>query len=101
MSDVMRLVDTVFSGLSVLPIEDVEDDGGAIYVRARTRDGRSLFTFYVIAHAIDLRVAALPEYLENLEAALEDVADRVASSPGPDRGSHLCRVRFGERLAAA
>jgi transposase len=39
MSDVTRLLSTVFSGLSALVIEDVEDDGGAICVRARTRDG--------------------------------------------------------------
>ena len=62
---------------------------------------RSLLTFDVIAHAIDLRKAALPEYPENLEAALEDVADSVVSRLGPGRGSHLGRVGFRERLAAA
>ncbi len=36
MSDVTRLVSTVFSGLSVLVIEDVEDAGEVILVRART-----------------------------------------------------------------
>ncbi len=35
----MELVGTLFSGLSALVIEDVEDDGGAIRVLARTRDG--------------------------------------------------------------
>jgi transposase len=36
MSDATVLVSTVFSGLSALVIEDVEDEGGAICVRART-----------------------------------------------------------------
>jgi transposase len=36
MIDVTGLVGTVFSGLSVLVIEDVEDAGGVIVVRART-----------------------------------------------------------------
>ena len=35
----MELVGTVFSGLSALVIEDVEDEGEAICVLARTRDG--------------------------------------------------------------
>jgi hypothetical protein len=39
MIDVTDLVRTVFSGLSVLVIEDVEDTGEAIRVRARTRGG--------------------------------------------------------------
>src|SRR5690242_4018701 len=39
MIDAMKLVGTVFSGLSVLVIEDVEDLGEAIRVQARTRDG--------------------------------------------------------------
>jgi transposase len=39
MIDVTELVGTVFSGLSVLVIEDVEDAGDVICVRARTRDG--------------------------------------------------------------
>jgi hypothetical protein len=37
--DVIELVRTVFSGLSALVIEDVEDTGEVICVRARTRDG--------------------------------------------------------------
>jgi zinc-finger of transposase IS204/IS1001/IS1096/IS1165 len=37
--DVIELVGTVFSGLSVLVIEDVEDTGEVICVRARTPDG--------------------------------------------------------------
>ena len=39
MVDVTEFVGTVFSGLSSLVIEDVEDAGEAICVRARTRDG--------------------------------------------------------------
>jgi transposase len=39
MIDVTSLVGTVFSGLSELVIEDVEDAGEVICVRARTRDG--------------------------------------------------------------
>jgi transposase len=38
MIDVVRLLGTVFSGLSALVIEDVEDAGDMIVVRARTRD---------------------------------------------------------------
>jgi transposase len=38
MIDVTELVGTVFSGLPVLVIEDVEDAGDVICVRARTRD---------------------------------------------------------------
>jgi transposase len=37
MGDATVLVSTVFSGLSALVIEDVEEEGGAICVRARTR----------------------------------------------------------------
>jgi hypothetical protein len=36
MSDATRLVSTVFSGLSALVIEDVQDAGEVIVVRART-----------------------------------------------------------------
>ena len=39
MIDVTELVGIVFSGLSALVIEDVEDAGEVICVRARTRDG--------------------------------------------------------------
>jgi hypothetical protein len=39
MIDVTELVRTVFSGLSALVLEDVEDAGDVICVRARTRDG--------------------------------------------------------------
>jgi transposase len=39
MIDAIELVGTVFSGLSALVIEDVEDAGEVICVRARTRDG--------------------------------------------------------------
>lgn len=36
--DVNSLVSTVFSGLSVLVVEDVVDGGDAVVVTARTRD---------------------------------------------------------------
>jgi hypothetical protein len=39
MIDAIELVRTVFSGLSALVIDDVEDAGDVICVRARTRDG--------------------------------------------------------------
>jgi transposase len=39
MTDVAKLLSTVFSGLPVLVIEDAEDAGEVICVRARTRDG--------------------------------------------------------------
>jgi hypothetical protein len=39
MIDAIKLVGTVFSGLSVLVIEDVEDAGDVIAVRARTPGG--------------------------------------------------------------
>jgi transposase len=39
MIDVTELAGTVFSGLSALVIEDVEDTGEVICVRARTADG--------------------------------------------------------------
>src|SRR5260370_17271836 len=39
MIDVTELVRTVFSGLSALVIDDVEDAGDVICVRARTRGG--------------------------------------------------------------
>ena len=38
MTDVAELLSTVFSGLSALVIEDAEDAGEVICVRARTRD---------------------------------------------------------------
>ena len=39
MIDMAELMGVVFSGLSALVIEDVEDAGEVIVVRARTRDG--------------------------------------------------------------
>src|ERR1039458_9723640 len=53
---------------------------------------RSLLTLDIVAHVIDLRKTALPEYAENLEAALEDVADSVFSGFGPNRRPHFCWV---------
>jgi hypothetical protein len=38
MTDVTELASIVFSGLSALVIDDVEDAGEVICVRARTRD---------------------------------------------------------------
>src|SRR5690242_14791450 len=61
---------------------------------------RSLLTLNVIVHAIDLGKAALPDDVQNLEAALEEVADGVVSRPGPNRGACRCPVRFRKRLAA-
>src|SRR5579862_8913799 len=57
---------------------------------------RSLLALEVIAYPVDLRKAAPPDYLEDLEAAVDDVADRVVRSLGPGRESHVCRVRFRE-----
>src|SRR3984885_4168332 len=67
---------------------------------------RPLLALDLIAHAVDLREAALTDCGQNLEAALEDGTDSVGSSLGPSRGSRVCRVRFvaldgGERPGAA
>src|SRR5690348_9414863 len=62
---------------------------------------RSFLTLDVIAHTVDLREAALPDDVHDLEAALEDVANGVVGGLGPGRGSHLGWVRFRERLPAA
>src|SRR6516165_6627474 len=43
---------------------------------------RPVRTLDVIVHAIDLRKAALPEDVQDLEAALKDVADRIVSGLG-------------------
>src|SRR6476660_9225480 len=69
--------------------------------RALEQLERSLLTLDVIVHAIDLGKAALPDDVQNLEAALEEVADGVVSRPGPHRGSHRRRVRFRKRSAAS
>src|ERR1700757_1501447 len=61
---------------------------------------RPLLGLDVIAHAVDRRKAAPPEYLENLEAAVDDVAGRVLRGRDPSRGSHLRLVGFRESLAA-
>jgi len=39
MIDAVELAETVFSGLSALVVEDVEDAGGVIVVRAKTQGG--------------------------------------------------------------
>src|SRR6202034_738846 len=62
---------------------------------------RPLLILDLIVHPVNLRNAAVPQKVQNLEAALEDVADSVVSDLGPGRGSHLCWVRFRERPAAA
>ena len=62
---------------------------------------RSLLALDVIAHAVDLREAALPDDVQDLEAVLDDVADRVVRGLAPGRGPHLGRVGFRERPAAA
>src|SRR3984893_6014865 len=53
---------------------------------------RPFLSLDVVAPPVDLREAAPPEQAQDLEAALEDVADRVVGSPGRARGSHLCGV---------
>src|ERR1700677_3149316 len=61
---------------------------------------RSLLTLDVIAHAVDLGEAALPDHVQDLEAVLDDFADRVLRGLAPRRGSQLGRVGFGEGPAA-
>ena len=62
MIDVTELVRTVFSGLSALVIEDVEDAGDVICVRARTRDGA------VTCPGCDAGTARVHEYRERTAA---------------------------------
>src|SRR4029077_8259680 len=62
---------------------------------------RPLLTLDVITHAVDPRKTALADYLENLEAALEDVTGSVVGGFASYRGSDLGRVGFRERSAAA
>ena len=40
---------------------------------------RPLFIFDVVAHPVDLRKPALPEYVQDLEAVVDDVADSIVS----------------------
>ena len=61
---------------------------------------RSLLTFDIVADPVDLRKPALPEYPQDLEAVIDDVADGVVSGLGPSRRSQLCWVRLRQRLAA-
>src|SRR5215831_11379432 len=62
---------------------------------------RSFLTLDVIVHAVDLGKAPLPDHVQDLEAALEEVADGVVTGLGPNRGPHLSWVRFRKRLAAS
>src|ERR1700744_6075438 len=62
---------------------------------------RPILALDVIMHAIHLRKAALPEQGQNLEAAVDEVADGVVGGLASIGGPQLCRVGFRERLAAA
>ena len=62
MIDVTELVSTVFSGLSVLVVEDVEDTGDVICVRARTRDRA------VVCPGCGAETARVHEYRERTAA---------------------------------
>ena len=62
MIDVTELVRTVFSGLSALVIEDVEDAGEVICVRARTREAA------VTCPGCDAETARVHEYHERTAA---------------------------------
>src|SRR5579875_2575270 len=53
---------------------------------------RPLLAFEVVAHAVDLRETAAPEYVENLEAVVDDIADCVFSGLRPVCRLQLCRV---------
>jgi hypothetical protein len=61
---------------------------------------RALLVLDVVAYAVDLREAASPDDLEDLETAVDDITDRVVVWLGPGRGPHLLRVRLRQRLAA-
>jgi hypothetical protein len=61
---------------------------------------RALLVLDVITHAVDLREAASPDDLEDLEAAVDDIADRVVAWLGPGRRPYLLRVRLRQPLAA-
>src|ERR1700728_5287777 len=51
---------------------------------------RPLLILDLIVSSVNLRKAAVPKEVQNLETALEDVADGVVSDLAPGRGSHLC-----------
>src|SRR5580692_9626447 len=61
---------------------------------------RPLLILDLIVDAVNLRKAALPYDAQNLETALEDVADSVVGSLGPSWGQHVSRVGLRERPAA-
>jgi transposase len=69
--DVTELVRTVFSGLSALVIEDVEDAGEVICIRARTRDGA------VTCPACGTETARVHEYRERTVADVPAGGRRV------------------------
>jgi transposase len=71
MIDTTELVGTVFSGLSALVIEDVEDAGEVICVRARTRDGA------VACPACGTETARVHEYRERAVADVPAGGRRV------------------------
>jgi transposase len=69
--DVMELAGAVFSGLSALVIEDVEDAGEVICVRARTRDGA------VACPACGTETGRVHEYRERMLADVPADGRRV------------------------
>ena len=71
MIDVTELVGTVFSGLSALVIQDVEDAGEVIVVRARTRQQETLARIE----------AACPE-ISALASQIRDFAALLVPDPG-------------------
>ena len=71
---------------------------------------RALLALDLVAHAVDLREAALAEDVEDLEAAVDHVADRVVrgraptddfTSSGSGSGSTSLSLVVSQRLAAA
>ena len=99
MIDVTELAGTVFSGLSALVIEDVEDAGDVICVRARTRDAA------VACPGCATETARVHEYRERTAAdisvdgrrVLVRVRVRRMRCPVPD-----CRMQtFREQIDGA
>ena len=85
MIDVTSLMGTVFSGLSELVIEDVEDAGEVICVRARTRDGA------VACPGCGAETARVHEYRERTVADVRTVGSSLRERPG----ARLVRTRVG------